>query len=188
MGTAAETGTTGTRTAGAWRVARRLRYFGLLLLLGLRTSALGCGQQGELECEELAQHMLNCCGHSGNLDCVAFYEERVSISAPGCGGGNYIDIRRTDPDFSGEAARCVRGATCELLQQAGACDVQSWLGPEQCSTTQREQSAYSPYGGGYQWYNFTVKECSTPRQVGLCEAYRPMPACRVLSQLGCPPP
>lgn len=185
MAIAAETTPSESQPAAGGFALRRLRFGGLLLLLCIRSQALGCGQPTEFECEELAQHLIDCCGHAVGLKCEVVYEKRVSYSAgPGCGAGNSIDIRSVAPDVSGDAALCLRRASCEALQQAGACRISSWLGPIQCSSKTASDSAPFPYSGSSTYW---VTECSTPRQTGRCETYRPVPTCQVFSSVDCAP-
>lgn len=94
------------------------------MLLGLFLLTCDSPRQDELQCEEAAAHLDECCDDFDptSLECV---------SSEGCDGddGPDGDVSTGDgstndiyPDIDGRNAGCVIDRNCEELRSAGVCD------------------------------------------------------------------
>lgn len=78
-----------------------------LLALALLGGAEGI-DQGELECEEAVQHLIDCCPNDAPAKKVSCYV------------GRYCDDSRAD--LSPAQSVCLRDSSCDALYAAGACE------------------------------------------------------------------
>lgn len=105
-------------------VQHRLGPLTLAIVVGVFTSAGGASRsafrEDELQCEEAAAHISDCCGSvPAGLACT--YQE------DGCAGPAY-------PSLNVEQSRCVRALSCGEVRAQGLCDAGTWQdGALRCS-------------------------------------------------------